>query len=909
MLNKPPKKTKQKMAADREEKQLGSTPLMRQYRKIKSRYPNAILLFRMGDFYETFDEDAHIVSRVLGITLTKRSNGQAADVPLAGFPYHALDNYLPKLVRAGYRVAICEQLEDPKYARKVVKRDVVEVVTPGVSFHEHLLDPKRSNYLAAVVWGTERSERDRIGFAFLDASTGEFSVTEAPVHRLEDLLQMVQPAEVLIDKQQRERLQRLQGLSFVVTLQEDWVFSFDYAYEVLLRHFKTHSLKGFGVDDLRLGLRAAGAALHYLSETQKGRLPHVRRLIRYTPDEYMILDPQTKRNLELVASLQDGTWEGSLVQILDETLTPMGGRLLRRWLLRPLKNVSQIEKRLDAIEALVRDRPLRERLREELRQVGDLERLAARVCTGRATPRDLLHLRLTLEQIPPIKQVLAHTVCDTLRRLADQLTLCTQVVERIRQTLVDDPPASLSDGGVIRDGFHPELDELREITRSGKDFIARLQQKEIERTGISSLKVGFNKVFGYYIEVTNAHRNKIPPHYIRKQTLVNAERYITPELKEYEEKILSAEEKIVSLEAELFNQLRLEVAEATAALQLNASLLAMLDVFGSLAEVADCYNYTRPELHEGTELHIEEGRHPVVERALPPGDPFIPNDIYLDTHAQQILIITGPNMAGKSVVLRQTGLIVLLAQIGSFVPARRARIGIVDRIFTRVGASDNLAAGESTFLVEMNETANILNNATPRSLILLDEVGRGTSTFDGLSIAWALVEYLHETPSVAARTLFATHYHELNELAERFPRVKNYRVQVEEHDGRVIFLHKLVPGGADHSYGIEVARMAGLPEPVIARAREILRHLEAQHLGVEAPAGDGELRPVRSARRMRIPADTSLFQLSLFAQPEPDRVAEELKKRLRQIDPNRMTPIEALLLLEELKRLVERYDS
>lgn len=909
MLNKPPKKTKQKMAADREEKQLGSTPLMRQYRKIKSRYPNAILLFRMGDFYETFDEDAHIVSRVLGITLTKRSNGQAADVPLAGFPYHALDNYLPKLVRAGYRVAICEQLEDPKYARKVVKRDVVEVVTPGVSFHEHLLDPKRSNYLAVVVWGTERSERDRIGFAFLDASTGEFSVTEAPVHRLEDLLQMVQPAEVLIDKQQRERLQRLQGLSFVVTLQEDWVFSFDYAYEVLLRHFKTHSLKGFGVDDLRLGLRAAGAALHYLSETQKGRLPHVRRLIRYTPDEYMILDPQTKRNLELVASLQDGTREGSLVQILDETLTPMGGRLLRRWLLRPLKNVSQIEKRLDAIEALVRDRPLRERLREELRQVGDLERLAARVCTGRATPRDLLHLRLTLEQIPPIKQVLAHTVCDTLRRLADQLTLCTQVVERIRQTLVDDPPASLSDGGVIRDGFHPELDELREIARSGKDFIARLQQKEIERTGISSLKVGFNKVFGYYIEVTNAHRNKIPPHYIRKQTLVNAERYITPELKEYEEKILSAEEKIVSLEAELFNQLRLEVAEATAALQLNASLLAMLDVFGSLAEVADCYNYTRPELHEGTELHIEEGRHPVVERALPPGDPFIPNDIYLDTHAQQILIITGPNMAGKSVVLRQTGLIVLLAQIGSFVPARRARIGIVDRIFTRVGASDNLAAGESTFLVEMNETANILNNATPRSLILLDEVGRGTSTFDGLSIAWALVEYLHETPSVAARTLFATHYHELNELAERFPRVKNYRVQVEEHDGRVIFLHKLVPGGADHSYGIEVARMAGLPEPVIARAREILRHLEAQHLGVEAPAGDGELRPVRSARRMRIPADTSLFQLSLFAQPEPDCVAEELKKRLRQIDPNRMTPIEALLLLEELKRLVERYDS
>ncbi len=898
------------MASKGADKQEGQTPLMRQYYKIKSRYPNAILLFRMGDFYETFDEDAHIVSRVLGITLTKRANGQAADVPLAGFPHHALDNYLPKLVRAGYRVAICEQLEDPKFARKVVKRDVVEVVTPGVSFHEHLLDPKRANYLAAVVWGTERNERNHIGFAFLDASTGEFSVTEVPAHRLEDLLQTIQPAEVLVDKRQRDRLQQIRGLSFVVTPQEDWVFSFDYAYEVLLRHFKTHSLKGFGVDDLRLGLRAAGAALHYLGETQKGRLPHVRRLTRYVTDEYMVLDPQTKRNLELVASLQDGTQEGSLVQILDETLTPMGGRLLRRWLLRPLKNVRQIEKRLDAVEALVRDRRLRERLREELRQVGDLERLAARVCTGRATPRDLMHLRLTLEQIPPIKQALTDVSCDTLRRLAEQLTLCSQVVERIRQALVDDPPASLSDGGVIRDGFSPELDELREIARSGKDFIARLQQQEIQRTGIPSLKVGFNKVFGYYIEVTNTHRNKIPPHYIRKQTLVNAERYITPELKEYEEKILSAEEKIVGLEAELFNRLRLEVAEATAELQLNASLLAMLDVFCSLAEVADRYGYRRPELHEGTELLIEEGRHPVVERTLPPGEPFIPNDIYLDTHTQQILIITGPNMAGKSVVLRQTGLIVLLAQIGSFVPARRARIGIVDRIFTRVGASDNLAAGESTFLVEMNETANILNNATPRSLILLDEVGRGTSTFDGLSIAWALVEYLHETPSLAARTLFATHYHELNELAERFPRVKNYRVQVEEHDGKVIFLHKLVSGGADHSYGIEVARMAGLPEPVIARAREILRHLEAQHLVVEAPAGDGEaVRLVRAARRARIPADTSAFQLSLFAQPEPDPVAEELKERLRRIDPNRMTPIEALLLLDELKRLVERHDS
>ncbi|MFQ5570875.1 MAG: DNA mismatch repair protein MutS [Rhodothermales bacterium] len=896
------------MADAKKKSSSGHTPLMRQYYKIKGRHPNAILLFRMGDFYETFDEDAKTVSTILGITLTKRANGQARDVPLAGFPHHALDNYLPKLVQAGLRVAICEQLEDPKFARKIVKRDVVEVVTPGVSFHDQLLSPKRANYLAAIHWGTERREKEWVGFAFIDASTGEFSATEVHASKLEELLQTIAPTEVLIDKRRRDTLQSIRRQDFVVTTQEDWVFGYDFAYETLLRHFKTHSLKGFGVEDLSLGLVAAGAALYYLSETQKGKLPHIHRITRYASDDYMALDPQTKRNLELVASMRDGGQEGTLVHILDETLSPMGGRLLRKWLVRPLRNVENINKRLDAVEALFAARRLRENLRNELREIGDLERLAAKVCTGRASPRDLIHLKLSLKQIPLLKALLQDEPCDTLRRLADNMTLCTPVVERIEEALVDEPPASIQDGGLFREGYHAELDTLRTLARSGKDWVARMQQKEVERTGIASLKVGFNKVFGYYLEITNAHKDKVPDDYIRKQTLVNSERYITPELKEYEEKILSAEEKIGSLEAELFNELRMVVAEETTALQLNASLLAMLDCFCSLAEVADKSGYRRPEVHEGVELRIEEGRHPVVERTLPPGEPFIPNTVHLDPTEEQILIITGPNMAGKSVVLRQVGLIVLLAQVGSFVPAQTARVGVVDRIFTRVGASDNLAAGESTFLVEMNETANILNNATPRSLILLDEVGRGTSTFDGLSIAWALVEFLHQNHRVAARTLFATHYHELNELASRYERVRNFRIQVQEHGGKVIFLRKMVPGGADHSYGIEVARMAGLPEPVIERARAVLHQLESQHLVVEGPeetaeaGGDG--LSVRSTKAA-VPTMDDTFQMSLFESGTPDPIAEEIKEKLDAIDTNRITPIEALIALAELKRLLE----
>ncbi|MEX2401882.1 MAG: DNA mismatch repair protein MutS [Rhodothermales bacterium] len=888
-----------------EVKNKGRTPLMRQYYKIKARHPQAILLFRMGDFYETFDEDAKRISKLLGITLTKRANGKAHDVPLAGFPHHALDNYLPKLVESGHRVAICEQLEDAQDAKTIVKRDVVEVVTPGVSFHDHLLDPKQSNYLAAVRW-----DGDEIGFAFVDVSTGEFLTAEVGAEELGDLLQTIYPAEVLVDKKERDRLPRGR---FTVTTLEDWVFGFDFANETLLQHFETHSLKGFGIEGMRLGIIAAGAALHYLGDTQKGRLPHVRTIKRYESDDYMALDPQTKRNLELITTLREDGREGTLVDIMDETKTAMGGRRLRRWLVRPLRDVAAIERRLDAVEALYRSRTLRDTLRDELDHVGDLERLAARAATGRATPRDVTAVKLTLRQIPSIKQHLADETCEELARVAERLTLCTDLIDRIDRALVDEPPANIGDGGLIRDGYSEELDELRDVARSGKDWLATMQKEEAERTGISSLKVGFNKVFGYYLEVTNTHKDKVPDDYIRKQTLVNAERYITPELKEYEEKILTAEDKIDSLEAELFNQLRTTVAEHTEVLQRNAELLSVLDCYGALAEVAVRYGYARPEVHDKRTLEIEDGRHPVVERTLPAGEPFIPNSTYLDPDAEQIIIITGPNMAGKSVVLRQTGLIVLLAQVGSFVPAKAARIGVVDRIFTRVGASDNLAAGESTFLVEMNEAANILNNATPRSLILLDEVGRGTSTFDGLSIAWALVEYLHERPDVAARTLFATHYHELNELADRFERVRNARIQVEEHEGRIIFLRKLVPGGADHSFGIEVARMAGLPEPVIARAREILRSLESQHLAVEhlrEGSGDGEsaagdgvraARPVPSA----VPdADTERFQMSLF-EAQPDPVAEALKERLRALDPDRMTPIEALLQLSELRRLLE----
>lgn len=885
--------------SDREGKSVSAaadTPLMRQYRKIKEKNPGAILLFRMGDFYETFDEDAVTASNVLGITLTKRANGQAREVPLAGFPHHALDTYLPRLVHAGYRVAICEQLEDPKHAKKIVKRGVVEVVTPGVSFRDQLLEPKQAKYLACVAWG----EEDTAGLAFVEASTGEFHVTEIPAAELDGLLRTIAPAEVLGDKRQRRRLEALDTRGTVITFVEEWAFGYDFAYETLVRHFGTHSLKGFGVESFTPGVIAAGVTLHYLSETQRGALPQLHTLRRFDSNAFMVLDPQTQRNLELTASIQEGKRDGSLLGILDETLTPMGGRLLRTWLIRPLRSVENISDRLDAVEELRDSRRTRNALRDELRQVGDLERVVTKVSLGRAGPRDVVNLKLSLRQIPQLKSALSEAHAPLLAGTANDLKLCLEVVDRIEAALSDDPPATLSQGGVIRTGYDADLDELRSLAASGRDWVANLQAQEAKRTGIPSLKVGYNKVFGYYLEITNAHKDKVPEDYIRKQTLVNAERYITPALKEYEEKILTADEKIAQLEAELFRQLTMTVAEDATDLLSNARNLATLDVIASLADVADRDRYVRPDVHDGLELEIVDGRHPVVEANLAAGEPFIPNSVRLDPVDQQILVITGPNMAGKSVVLRQTGLIVLLAQIGCFVPAARARIGLVDKIFTRVGASDNLASGESTFLVEMNETASILNNASPRSLILFDEVGRGTSTFDGISIAWSILEYLHENNRVAARTLFATHYHELNMLADRLTRIRNARIQVQEHDGKVIFLRKLVPGAADHSYGIEVARMAGLPTVVIQRAREIMKGLEDEKLMAsengrgDAPTGGGDLRPALD----KIP-DPDFEQLVI----DQSETYRKLASELEAIDPNRLTPLEALMKLAQLKAL------
>ncbi|HEX9951669.1 MAG TPA: DNA mismatch repair protein MutS [Rubricoccaceae bacterium] len=904
---------------EREAKRSAQTPLMRQYWKIKDKHPGAVLLFRMGDFYETFDEDAILVADVLGITLTKRGNGAAEETPLAGFPHHALDQYLPKLVQAGHRVAVCEQLEDPKFARTIVKRGVVEVVTPGVAFRETLLSPRQSTYLAAVAWGDGRAA-GTAGVAFADASTGEFFVSETPAERLGSLLQTIAPAEVIVDKRQLDRLTKAMAavqpgpLPFAVTKQEDWVFGADFAEETLRRHFQTHSLKGFGVDEMPVGTTAAGACLYYLGETQKGRLPHLRRIRRYRADDHIALDPATRRALELVASMHDGKRDGSLVGVLDQTLTPMGGRLLRQWLVRPLRDVSRITARLDAVEWFARDARLRRHVREELRHVGDLERLCGRVCTSRASARDLVQLGLTLRQVPLVKRLLDGPAdasrTDTpefAMRLARTLTPCQDTVDRISATLADEPPAQMSTGGTVREGFSPELDELRRIAGSGKEFLQELQARESKRTGIPSLKVNYNRVFGYYLEVSNAHRDKAPAEWTRKQTLVNAERYVTPELKHYEETILTAQDKIGVLEAQIVDTLRGAVAEAVEPVQANARALAALDVLACFAEVAERHGYVRPTVDDSLVLDIEAGRHPVVERTMPAGEAFIPNSVRLAggeapeaEQFGQVLVITGPNMAGKSVVLRQTGLIVLLAQVGSFVPAARARVGVVDALYTRVGASDNLAAGESTFLVEMNETANILNNATGRSLLLLDEVGRGTSTFDGLSIAWAIVEHLHETPAVAARTLFATHYHELNALADRLPRVAPFRVTVQEHGGRVVFLRTLVPGGADHSYGIEVAKMAGLPAAVLARARDVLRHLEAHDVAAEVGVIGDEAAGLPNVRRPRVGALPEASAVP--AAPLPDPTAAAVMARLDGLDPDRMTPIEALMALSDLKR-------
>lgn len=881
------------------------TPLMRQYTEIKEQHPGTILLFRVGDFYETFMEDAVLVSKELGITLTKRNNG-GDQTPLAGFPFHALDSYLPKLVKKGYKVAVCDQTESPEEAkkagRKIVEREVMEITTPGVTMSDKLLETKRNNYIISIYWS-----KDRIGVAFSDISTGEFGLSEVGEHQLDSLLAAIQPSEVLVQSKLKNKLSQ-EFLRFNISYIEDWVYEGDYGYKLLTEHFKTHSLKGFGVEELKTAHFAAGSLLHYMKETQKAYLRHLRRLYAYESNEFMSLDPATKRNLELTASLQEGGVDGTLISIMDKTSTAMGGRLLRRWIMRPLKKLKPIQQRLDAVEELYKSHDVRNTLREELEQVGDLERLISRICMGRTNARDVVQIQLSLAQIPRIKAQFAAIDNPLLQDINKRMKLLIEVQERIKEVLNDDPPASIRDGNMIRTGFNSELDELRDIAKNGKTYIAKIKDQLSAETGISSLKIGYNKVFGYYIEVTNAHKNKVPETFIRKQTLVNAERYITPELKEIEEKILSSEERSKTLEFELFEEVRLFVAEFADDIQQIAFAIAQLDCLQGFAEIAFRNNYAKPEVRDSEEISIKKGRHPVVERSLPLGEPFIPNDIELNNSNQQIMIITGPNMAGKSIILRQTGLIVLLAQVGSFVPAESASIGMVDKIFTRVGASDNLAAGESTFLVEMNEAANILNNATPRSLILLDEVGRGTSTFDGLSIAWSLAEYLHNHGAVAAKTLFATHYHELNELEQMYDRIKNFNVQVKEHNGKVIFLRKLIRGGADHSYGIQVANMAGLPDIVINRAKEILINLERHSLDITNKNGsiEGKASTSKAAAKnlsQKIEKQEEIEQMSLFNTHIDPRV-ETLMNKIEAIDPNRMTPIEALMLVSELKRML-----
>jgi DNA mismatch repair protein MutS len=864
-----------------------STPLMQQYARVKASYPDTILLFRMGDFFETFEEDAATTSRVLGITLTKRGNGAAGEIPLAGFPHHALDTYLPKLLKAGYRVAVCEQLEDPKHAKGIVKRDVVEVVTPGVAFSDRVLEQKQNNYLAAVALSSPLATHDDpVGFAFVDVSTADFRVGEIPLYALAEHVASIAPSEIIVQKRDAEAVREILGPAFrgLYTKRDDWLFTRDYAYDLLTRELDTLTLKGFGLDEMETGVAAAGAVLGYLQETQKSNLLHIRRLVRYDIGSHIVLDPSTKRNLEITATTA-GSEAGSLFTVIDRTSTPMGGRLLKQWVNAPLNAVTPIRARLDAVEELVTNARLREGCTDILAGIGDLERLNTRICTGRATPRDMTGLQTILIATAGLQSVISPATSGLLRESREGLHPLPEIVSLLQSALEPDPPATLADGGVIRTGYNPELDEVRSLALGGKQWIAALQKTERERTGIPSLKVGFNNVFGYYIEITNTHREKAPQDYIRKQTLANAERFVTPELKEFEEKILHAEERILALETELFQGLRLRIAGHAETIQDDARILATLDCLCSLASVAVENRYVRPEVNDSTVLDIVDGRHPVIERLLPPGESYIPNNVHLDTSADQILIITGPNMSGKSSYLRQTGLIVLLAQIGSFVPARSASVGIVDRIFTRVGASDNISSGESTFLVEMHEAAHIVNAATPRSLILLDEVGRGTSTFDGISIAWAFTEYLHE--KVGARTLFATHYHELNELADLFPRIINLKVEVREYGSKVVFLHKVSPGVADHSYGIHVARMAGLPQEVTDRAQVLLKNLEGTDLSVHGTSA------VKKRGRVQAPE----VQLTLFEMKD-----DPLRAELASLDIDGMTPIEALQTLAALRK-------
>lgn len=859
------------------------TPLMQQYSRIKAKYPDAILLFRIGDFYETFGQDAVKTSNVLGIVLTRRANGAASEVELAGFPHHALDTYLPKLVKAGYRVAICDQLEDPKLAKKLVKRGVTELITPGVAHNDNILETRSNNYLASLHFGN-----DNTGIAFLDISTGEFVVTEGNKDYIDNLLQSFRPAEVLFAKNRQKEFKHHYGEQFYTYALDEWVYAPAYAREKLARHFGTLSLKGFGVDDLQEGVIAAGAIIHYLAETEHANLQHITSLSRLVQDKYVWLDKSTVRNLELLASPAGGK---SLAEVLDLTLSPMGARLLKKWLVLPLRDKLLIEERLTMVEHFIKNHDLREALRNAIRQTGDLERTISKVPLGKINPREVVQLKRSLEAMIPIKEKCSASGCEPLKKIADQISPCDMLRQRIGRELVADAPVQVAKGNVIARGVSKELDELRDMVRKGKDYILGIQRREAERTGISSLKVGFNSVFGYYLEVTHAHKSKVPGDWTRKQTLANAERYITPELKEYEEKIIGAEERIIRLEESLFSELVLFIHDYIKAVQINAHQAARLDCLLAFADAALKYNYRKPEIHEGLTLEYKDGRHPVIERQLPAGEQYVPNDVLLDNESQQIIIITGPNMAGKSALLRQTALITLMAQAGSFVPAASARIGIVDKIFTRVGASDNISSGESTFMVEMNETASIVNNISERSLVLLDEIGRGTSTYDGISIAWSLAEYLHNNPAAHPKTLFATHYHELNELANKFPRIKNFTVSVKDTGSKVIFLRKLVAGGSKHSFGIHVARMAGMPKALVDRATEILKELEQKSIAADIKD---------TVRHMSPPG----FQLSIFQMD--DKNLKEIKALLESLDIDTLTPVEALLKLQELKRMAQQ---
>lgn len=866
------------------------TPLMKQYNSIKSKYPDAVLLFRVGDFYETFGEDAIKASKILGIVLTKRANGSASHIELAGFPHHSLDSYLPKLVRAGFRVAICDQLEDPKLVKGIVKRGITELVTPGVSFNDKILNHQQNNFLASIHFHGKDA-----GLALCDVSTGEFLVAEGPIPTIEKLVQNFKPNEVLFEKSKRNELDQLSGERFYSFGLDDWAFSYDFGYDSLTRHFETVSLKGFGIDDLKLAISACGAILHYLNETKHDRLKHITQVSRIIENDYVWLDKFTVRNLEIYSTNHENG--KSLIDVLNRTVTPMGARLLRRWLALPLKHLNAIQDRLNTVEYLIQHHELSLALQEKLKETGDLERLISRAAAMRVTPRELVHLKKSLLLIHDIKEFLKESGNEAMQRIADQLNPCKVLFEKLQLELNDDAPAAIQKGNVINKGVNSSLDELRDVSYNGKDFLLQIQQRESANTGIPSLKVAYNNVFGYYLEVTNVHKDKVPQDWIRKQTLTNAERYITPELKTYEEKILGAEEKIQAIETQLYEDLVRFVAEYIQPIQLNASLLARLDVLIGFAELAISSAYTKPILNDQYSIHIIEGRHPVIETQLPPGTEYVSNTVLLDNEHTQIMMITGPNMSGKSALLRQTALIVLMAQIGAYVPAQSAEIGLVDKIFTRVGATDNISSGESTFMVEMNETASILNNLSNRSLVLLDEIGRGTSTYDGISIAWSIAEYLHRQSDKRAKTLFATHYHELNEMSSLFPRIKNFNVSVKESGNKIIFLRKLAPGGSEHSFGIHVARMAGMPSFVVERANEILKKLERDH-EIEFE-GDG--LKVRASEKIK-PSASNDMQLSFFQLNDP--LLQQIRDDIFQLDINTLTPVEALLKLNEIKRLV-----